>query len=239
MLKKLLKNAGLALGLDVRRVFRAKPPDVPFGELYQPLYSPWLSIDFADEYFPILPYTLVSIDRCFVLATLVEQAAQLNGEIWECGVYKGGTAMLLVERLRNANRALRLFDTFEGMPQTSPEKDIHKIGDFSDTSIDAVRSRVCGDFIHFHQGIIPDTFAGLESSRISFAHVDLDIYTAIMASCEFIFPRLCVGGFMLFDDYGFASCPGARAAVDDFFANSNTKPLVVTTGQAIVFKSTA
>lgn len=69
------------------------------------------------------------------------------------------------------------------------------------------------------------------------AHVDVDIYHAITACCQFIFPRLAAGGFMVFDDYGFPSCPGARLAVDQFFADKKVYPLVLSTGQAIVFKS--
>jgi O-methyltransferase len=224
--KQLLKRAALAAGFDVRRV-----------SVYQPLYSPWCSPEFLAEYGLVAPYTLVSDARCYVLASLAAQASGLDGEVWECGVYRGGTAMLLARRL-GAARPFRLFDTFAGMPETDPARDLHKAGDFSDTSLEGVRSRITADFVHFHQGLIPDTFRGLESARIAFAHVDVDIYTTVRACCEFIFPRLCVGGFMVFDDYGFPSCPGARAAVDEFFYRETTVPLVLQTGQAVVFRST-
>jgi O-methyltransferase len=41
----------------------------------------------------------------------------------------------------------------------------------------------------------------------------------------------------VFDDYGLPSCPGARAAVDEYFLGTGMQPLVLATGQAIVFKS--
>jgi O-methyltransferase len=41
---------------------------------------------------------------------------------------------------------------------------------------------------------------------------------------------------MVFDDYGFASCLGARDAVDAFFAGSPAVPLVLPIGQALVFR---
>jgi len=47
---------------------------------------------------------------------------------------------------------------------------------------------------------------------------------------------LSVGGFIVFDDYGFPSCPGARAAVDEFFSGKSYFPLCLPTGQALVFK---
>jgi O-methyltransferase len=234
--KQLLKRVGRAAGFDIRRV-SAPPLKIPDAELYQPVYCPWRSAAFVAEYAPISSWTLVSEDRCYILASLASQALQLGGEFWECGVYKGGTAMLLAGRLFPSGALLRLFDTFEGMPETDAVRDLHKAGDFSDTSLEGVRSRVRGNFVHFHKGLIPETFSGLESTRIAFAHVDVDIHSAILACCDFIFPRLCVGGFMVFDDYGFPFCPGARAAVDEFFVGRNAIPLVLPTGQAVVFKS--
>jgi O-methyltransferase len=144
----------------------------------------------------------------------------LAGDFWECGVYRGGTAALLAQILKDSRTAkkLYLFDSFEGMPATDPEKDWHKKGDFSDTSLDSVSASIqAADHCIFKKGFIPDTFAGLEDSRISFAHIDVDIYKSIMDSLDFIWPSLVVGGFIVFDDYGFKTCASARKAVDQFF----------------------
>jgi O-methyltransferase len=42
---------------------------------------------------------------------------------------------------------------------------------------------------------------------------------------------------MVFDDYGFPTCPGARKAVDEFFANKPETPIVLDTGQAIAIRN--
>jgi O-methyltransferase len=131
---------------------------------------------------------------------------------------------------------LFLFDTFKGMPETSPTKDHHKQGDFSNTSLEAVRKAVGHeDFVQYREGFIPETFQGLENSEIALAHVDVDIYRSVMDCCTFIFPRLSPGGFIVFDDYGVPSCPGAREAVDEFFDRRSVQPIVLPTGQALVF----
>ena len=44
------------------------------------------------------------------------------------------------------------------------------------------------------------------------------------------------GGMIVFDDYGFPSCPGARRAVDEAFANRPEVPICLPTGQALVVK---
>ena len=86
------------------------------------------------------------------------------------------------------------------------------------------------------KGFIPDTFAGLNSEKIAFVHIDLDVYKSILDSLQFIWPRLSLGGIIVFDDYGFATCPGARVAVDEFFYTKKCHPLCLSTGQALVFK---
>ena len=70
-----------------------------------------------------------------------------------------------------------------------------------------------------------------------FVHVDADIYRSVCDCCAFFYPRLVQGGMMLFDDYGFATCPGVRKAVDEFFADKSHKPLYLPTGQALVINN--
>lgn len=218
---------------------------VPDRDFYQAVFSPWLGYgEFGAAYQRIRAHTLVSPDRCWVLYTLAQQALALSGEFWECGVYKGGTAAMLAEIVSGAGapaaKRLRLFDTFAGMPETDPQKDLHRKGDFADTSLEAVKAVVKGgERVAYHAGMIPQTFAGHEKASIALAHVDVDIYQSVLDCCRFIYPRLVTGGFMVFDDYGFPTCPGARAAVDEFFRKTGSRPLVLPTGQAIVYKSTA
>jgi O-methyltransferase len=243
MLRKILRSPLAALGYELRRN-RPKNPDerrIPEGELYRPLFSPWFAGgDFAKYYALAAPKTLVTADRCYVLWILLRQALHLEGDLWECGVYKGGTAAMMAAVLRDSGqrgKRLFLFDTFQGMPETDSERDLHRKGDFRDTSAEAVSRYVGADeFCVLRPGYIPDTFAGLESAQIAFAHIDVDIYKSILDCLNFIWPRLTLGGFIVFDDYGFPSCPGARAAVDEFFAGKACVPLCLPTGQAVVFK---
>ena len=206
------------------------------------LFSPWLEPagEFAGYYALARPRTLVSADRCYVLYRLALQALQLEGDFWECGVYQGGTAALLAAVLadRQPAKKLYLFDTFEGMPQIDPQRDLHAQGDFADTSAEAVARHVGHPGLAvIRKGLIPQTFAGLEGARIALAHIDVDLYRSVRDCLEFVWPRLSRGGFIVCDDYGFPSCPGAKAAVDEFFAGQAAVPLCLPTGQALIFKS--
>ena len=244
MAKGRLKAALNLLGLEVRRARKSpKTPAIPDADLYRPLFSPWFGQGEFGKYHAIAaPRTLVSADRCHVLYTLLRQAIHVPGDVWECGVYKGGTAAMMAAMLADLCPAKRLylFDTFVGMPETDAARDLHKQGDFADTTAEAVATYVGhANLCVFRKGFIPDTFAGLESAQIALAHIDVDIYKSILDSLAFIWPRLSVGGFIVFDDYGFPTCPGARAAVDEFFLGSQCIPLCLPTGQALVFKGVA
>jgi O-methyltransferase len=231
---KLVKRLASKFGYDVHR----RTPT--------PLVSPWINNEsFRTHFDAIESLTLISADRCYVLYTLALQASCLHGHWYECGVYKGGSAILLSnlisENRRHEQTELHLFDTFEGMPEPNPSKDLHRQGDFSDASVDTVVATLRSltpnpDIVHFHKGFIPDTFSSVGSHSIAFAHVDVDLYQSVMSCCNFIYPRLQAGGFMIFDDYGFPTCPGAQQAVDEFFEDKPEVPLVLTTGQALVFK---
>lgn len=226
-----------------RSTEQRNPTDIADRELYLPLFSPWQGQGEFRRYHDLAaPKTLVSADRCYVLYTLLRQAMHVPGDVWECGVYQGGTAAMLAAMLADKCPAKRLylFDTFEGMPQTDIQRDWHREGDFSDTSAAAVAAYVGhADLCVIREGFIPDTFTGLDSAQIALAHIDLDIYRSLIDCITFVWPRLSFGGFVVFDDYGFPTCPGARAAVDDFFRGRNAVPLCLPTGQAIVFNGVA
>ncbi len=208
------------------------------AELYKPNFSPWRAPWFQDIYCGISPHTVVSLQRCWTLWQGLSQALNVPGDVMEAGVFQGGTARLLRLALgAEHGRALHLFDSFDGMKSVSASDDRHVEGDLSDTSVAGVQKVVgADDFIHYHRGWIPDTFAGLEDCRFCFAHIDLDLYEGVRDSLAFLYPRLSSGGVIVFDDYGFASCPGARKAVDEFFADKPEHPLTLSTSQCVVHK---
>jgi O-methyltransferase len=188
--------------------------------------------------------SLVDWDRMWTLKWASLQTLPLPGEVWELGVYRGGSALLmkrLIEKYGpgpDQEVALRLFDSFEGLPATAEGIDLHHKGDFGDTSLEEVQALVGVEtFIDYRKGWIPQGFIGLEDSRVRFAHIDLDIYRPILDTLEFVYPRLARGGVIVFDDYGFDSCPGARQAVDEFCSDKREPPLSLPTGQAILVKS--
>src|SRR5688572_5652526 len=105
--------AARRLGYDVWRVpTRAAGSQWRDADFYDPYFSPWLGHgEFADALALTEGLTLVPADRLYVLWTAMRNAPA--GEVWECGVYQGGTARMLRSM---TYECLRLFDTFTGLP---------------------------------------------------------------------------------------------------------------------------
>lgn len=178
--------------------------------------------------------TLVDPVRCYILYQYARATASLGGEVAEAGVYRGGTGRLLAKSVA-PDRTVHLFDTFEGMPATDPSRDVHREGDFSDVNVEDVAAYLsdCPN-VRLYPGLFPATAEPVSSLRFSLVHVDVDIYQSVKDCCEFFYPRLVPGGIMVFDDYGFLSCPGAKAAVDEFFSTRPETPLYLPTVQCVV-----
>jgi len=153
--------------------------------------------------------------RLNTLANGIESTRAASGEIWECGCNKGWTARFMRACIADTKRALRLFDTFEGLPYHG-EFDRHGMGamraDYEKCKV--LFDDLSGCFIH--KGIMPASFEGLENCVISVAHIDVDQYRSVKECLEWIYPRVHSKGWIVIDDYNCGDCPGAKKAVDDF-----------------------
>jgi O-methyltransferase len=210
-----------------------RPPcsEIRDAQFYRPMFSPWLSSEWGQRLRADDPRSLLPLHSKYVLYCLaLDSTRRCSGEVAECGVYKGGTAKILAELVQD--RPLHLFDTFSGMPETDASRDLHKAGDFADTSLESVRAYLAGHTnVDCIAGMVPQSLEVVRGRKFSFVHIDLDIYSSIKAACEFFYPRLERGATVLFDDYGYPSCPGARAAVDEFFADKPETTIAMITGQ--------
>src|SRR5260370_26685935 len=156
------------------------------------MFEPWRSPEWRTRLRESDRRTLVPLQARYVLHTLAEDALRrCDGELAECGVYRGGISHILAGLAKEKGRGLLGFDTFAGMPQTHPNKDLHREGDFSDTSLDSVKSYLADfDNVEFVPGLIPQTLAVVSARMFCFVHIDLDIYSAILPATSFFYERL-------------------------------------------------
>jgi hypothetical protein len=168
--------------------------------------------------------TLLSYDRLYYLYQAVCHVSRTNpgAHLAEVGVYKGGGTYFIaaaVDKLFGEKTLIHSFDTFTGHP---PDIDSeldgrHTPGLFADTSFAEVRQYLSGfDNVHLYQGRFQDRCHEVSGRRFGFLHLDVDIFSATRDCLDFFRELLDPGGIIIVDDYGFTTCKGSKAAVDNF-----------------------
>lgn len=176
-----------------------------------------------------------TMDRFYLLDQLAQFACDVPGDTAECGVFEGLGSSVICRRTQ-PGKTHHAFDSFEGLSTPlSIDGDYWSTGDLHATEAE-FRSNLAEYDVVVHAGWIPDRFADVADLEFSLVHVDVDLHEPTLDSIEFFYPRMSERGVMVFDDYGFDTCPGARTAVDDFFASQPERVLHVPTGQGVVVK---
>jgi hypothetical protein len=156
----------------------------------------------------------------------------LPGDLAELGVYRGNTATLLARIARRLGRHAYLLDTFEGFDKSDLRGvDAGQPVQFTDTSLDGVRSLVGEENVEYIKGHFPDSASALPETSYCLVHVDCDLYAPIMSALEYFYPRLVPGGFLIIHDYSSMAWDGAERAVDEFFEDK-PEPIVPLTDGA-------
>ena len=68
------------------------------------------------------------------------------------------------------------------------------------------------------------------------AHIGVGLYEPTRDSLAFFYPRLERHGMIICDDYGSGAYPGARLALDEFFADRPETPIELPQTQAFIVK---
>lgn len=158
---------------------------------------------------------------------------RLEGDIVECGVFRGANPMRVKELRRNRTPSRCI--TFEGMTQPTAA-DVRQDGQSASAllagdaheqisaycSIDDVKRNfaACGldlDGTKFIKGPVEQTLleAANLPQKIAILRLDTDWYESTKAELEVLYPRLVPGGVLIIDDYGWWQ--GSRAAIDEYF----------------------
>ena len=244
--RKLLRS----IGLEVRFVGGGESvpgyPDIVHSQIWPfATYSPWLTdMEFNRVVDVIKENTLLDYYICYDLWELVGQAAKLqSGDLIEIGTWRGGSGSLIAKRaeLEGIEAKVYLCDTFRGVVKASTLDPVYRGGEHADASVDAVRNLIQKLNLHnveVLQGTFPDdTGHGLADKTFRFCHIDVDVYRSAAEIVEWIWPRLCLGGLIVYDDYGFKGCEGVTRFVNEERGRSDRMIIHNLNGHAVAIKT--
>lgn len=245
---KILKKLAELVGFELTVVSKAKKEMAVAGDAYETVlpkatYAPWLQDQkFNDVYGSIAGYTLVDRYRCYELWQLVEQSAKLRGALLEVGVWRGGTGALIAKKAKESGIAdtVYLCDTFTGVVKAGEKDSRYKGGEHADTSKEIVEELLAGlelDNTMILVGMFPDETSGLVTDEaFRFCHIDVDVYQSAKDVVEWLWPKLVVGGMVVFDDYGFRGCDGVTRFVNEERGKEDRLVIHNLNGHAILIK---
>lgn len=217
--------------------------------------------DLEPDFLPLLercqPATMTSVERLYGLYKAVEYVVRngIAGDFVECGVWRGGSVMMMalaLQRFGDTGRRLHCFDTFEGMSAPG-ELDVrddtgeraadilaaterHEDNVFwALAPLELVQRNIAttgypAELVAYHKGKVEDTLPGLAPERIALLRLDTDWYKSTRHELVHLYPRLTEAGVLIIDDYGFWR--GARQAVDEYFGAAGRSPLLNRTDAA-------
>ena len=206
--------------------------------------------DMGDEFLEIFEqckfYTMTSRERMYALYQAIKYVvnSKIPGDFVECGVWKGGSSMLIAYfllKLGEEKRKIYLYDTFTGMSEPTekdklistaiPAIDILKEdnGVLAFAPLDEVkRNMLFTDYpeenIIFVKGKVEDTIPGTLPSCVSLLRLDTDWYESTYHELRYLFPLLSDKGVIIIDDYGYWA--GAKEAADKYF-HENKIPILL------------
>lgn len=196
----------------------------------------------------VQPFTLTRPERVAALCNAIEYLTRcdIQGDIVECGVWRGGSMMAAALALQHFNdtRTLWLYDTFDGM--TAPadvDRTAHtgeaaadimaRVNDESTAWCRSLLDEVSTNIhslgyrgsVHFIKGDVETTIPKRMPERIALLRLDTDWYASTRHELIHLYPRLESMGVLIVDDYG--HWLGARKAVDEWM--DEAKPNVCLT----------
>ncbi|MFN2631837.1 MAG: TylF/MycF/NovP-related O-methyltransferase [Thermoanaerobaculia bacterium] len=195
-------------------------------------------------------FTMTSLERMYGLYKAVGHvvAAGVPGDFVECGVWRGGSAMVIAETLKSlevSDRQIYLYDTFKGMAAPTDEDNTvldhvpahglwrnkqratHNDWCFSPLAEVQENMRSTGypfDRVTFVEGKVEETLPQIAPEAVALLRLDTDWYESTKSELRHLFPKLSPGGVLIVDDYGYWA--GQRKAVDEYLEKHNVAMLL-------------
>ena len=178
-----------------------------------------------DNVIDLFGYVNLDIDRRIeslrLMANTINELS-LEGAIAEAGVYKGDFAKHMNRFFKD--RALYLFDTFEGFEVADLKKNVdegwnnwmNRNHSFADSRIELILDKMrYPEKCIIKKGFFPESAKDVDD-KFCFVNLDMDIYQSTKDGLEFFWPKMVKRGIIMIHDYNNKNCKGVKKAVNEF-----------------------
>ena len=198
----------------------------------------------------VKPYTLLAESNLRELGRQVcaTLALGVRGDFVECGVYRGGACFLvalILQRLGVRDRAVWMFDSFEGVPPPTendgPTAEL-ALADWAaryrenlSASLDEVRDAAhrlgVAPLLRFAMGWFDQTLPRMRErvGAVAILRIDADWYASVRCCLENLYDQVSPGGLVIIDDYFMEGC---ALAVHEFLGARRVRFRLETTSDA-------
>lgn len=162
---------------------------------------------------------------------LFNLSKNIDGNIVECGVFKGASFMrftMFLQLFDQYNKRMIGFDTFGNFPTTEYDDDkevlqgfIEETGGGISTSVEDLENYLGNKSFTNYELIkgdiletVPRYIKENPELKISLLNIDTDVYEPAKCIIEHLIPKVVKGGVIIFDDYN--SFPGETVLADQY-----------------------
>jgi len=174
---------------------------------------------------------LLKPSELFLIYSFAKSQTYIDGDYAEVGVFKGATAKAICEA--KENKHLRLFDTFEGLPQISKTDSKFKTKMFRSNYRKVKEKLSKYQKVFIYKGLFPETGISIQDKKFAFVHLDVDIYQSTKDCLEFFYNKMSKNGIIISHDY---HAQGVKKAFDEFLKNKPEKVIELLMSQCMIIK---
>ena len=179
--------------------------------------------------------------RVHIFLWAFKNALRLEGDLIECGVYRGFSSAVAVRytEFEKHNRRLLLFDTWDGIPENQLDKGRKPIPEYFDPQnhIKVKQRFEKYNNVEIVKGEVPKVFEYTNMpEKISFLHLDMNSSIAEIGALEVLFDKLEKGAVCILDDFGLQIAKEQTKVETEWIKKKGLSICELPTGQGMFIK---
>ena len=164
------------------------------------------------------------------IVELATKALEVEGDLVELGCYKGDTSLVLADIIKDSDKKLWIYDSFEGLPEKSAADESEIGKNFQKGELTVSKREVKERFLRAELKVPVIKKAWFKDltkedlpEKIALAFLDGDFYESVKDSLKLVELKMVDGGVIVIHDYNNPALPGVSQAIDEWLEGKDFK----------------